>query len=126
MSKKYFESEHRRSTHPQLGKDPDHVSTAVLDERPGDDLHRIGDSAEGARLDTGNAARVRVQPNGHGHLGRTPTWDQRRVEEHVARDGHRISEIAVNLVQDILRRPTEKDRAGFWCLALSEEGEVSG
>lgn len=58
------------------------------------------------------------------HLGRATTGRKSRVEEHVPRHGHRIGEVPVDLVQDVLGRPAEEDRARLGLLALGEEGEV--
>lgn len=58
------------------------------------------------------------------HLNSTPTRHQRRVKHHIPRHTHRIRKVAVDLIQDILRRAAQEDRAGFRRVALDEECEV--
>ena len=113
-------------THPELGEHPHRVAAAVLYERPGDDLHRIRNGAERPALDARDAARLRVQADADRHLRRAAAGREDRVEDDVARDGHRVREVAVDLVQDVLRRPAQEDRARLRRRALGEEGEVPG
>jgi len=58
----------------------------------------------------------------------TPVTERARVcrqtEVDVTRDGHRISQVAVNLIQDVLQRPPE-DLARFRARELGQEREVS-
>lgn len=111
--------------YPEFREDTDGVATTVLYERPGNDFHRVGDGAERPALDACYAPCLCVEADADCHLGRTATGCKDRVEEDVARDGHRVREVAVDLVEDILRRTAEQDRASFWCCALGEEGKVS-
>jgi hypothetical protein len=60
------------------------------------------------------------------HLGSTPTGHQPRVEHHVSGHAHRIRKVPVDLVEDILGRATEENRAGFGGDAVDEEREVPG
>src|SRR5262249_55327030 len=46
------------------------------------------------------------------------------VEHDVPRHAHGVLQVPLNLVQDVLRRAPEEDRAGLWILALREEREV--
>ena len=112
------------STHPELGENTDRVPAAVLNERAGDDLHRVRNGAEWPALDAGDAASLGVQADADRHLGRATSRREDRVEEDVAGDGHGVCEVAVDFVEDVLGRPTEEDGARLGFLTLSEEREV--
>lgn len=88
--------------YPQFREDSDGVATAVLHKRPGNDLHRVGDGAERPALDARYAPCLCVEADADRHLGRTATGRKDRVEEDIARDGHRVREVAVNFVEDVL------------------------
>ena len=90
------------ATDPQLGQDADRVSSAVLDERPRDDLHRLSDGAERPALDTLDRARHLGEADGDGHFCRASARGESRVEDDVARDGHGVREVSVDLMQDVL------------------------
>ena len=100
---------------PELSQHTDGITTAVLHKRAGDDLHRVRNSAERPALDARDAPCLRVQTDADRHLGRAAARCEDRVEEHVPRDGHRVCEVAVDLVEDVLGRAAEKDCAGFGC-----------
>ena len=46
------------------------------------------------------------------------------MEHDVARDGHGVLEVALDLVEDVFGGATEEDGAGFGDFALADEGEV--
>jgi hypothetical protein len=60
--------------------------------------------------------RAFVQANRDDHLDRTTASG---VEDSVTRNGHRVGEIAVDLVQDVLKWSVEED------CAFGQEGEIS-
>jgi len=66
-----------------------------------------------------------MQANRDGHLDRAATGHKRGVENDVARDGHGVCQVAVDLVQDVLGWPTEEDGACFRGRAFGQESEVS-
>ena len=70
----------------------------VLHERAWYDFECISNSPEGSRLDTSHRARTRMQANRDGHLDRATARHERRVEDDVARDGHGVCQVAVDLV----------------------------
>ena len=115
----------KRKTHAERREGADDVPTRVLHERAGDDLEGIRDGAEGARLDARDRARARVQADRDGHLDRAAAGHERRVEDDVARDGHGVCQVAVDLVQDVLGWTAEEDGARLGCRAFGQEGEVS-
>ena len=65
-----------------------------------------------------------MQANADRHLGCTAAGRKDGVEDDVPRDGHRVREVPVDLVQDVLRRPAQQDRARLRRRALGQEGEV--
>lgn len=113
-----------KDTHAERGKGANGVPTRVLHERARDDLEGVRDGAEGARLDTRDRAGARVQADGDGHLDRAAAGHERRVKDDVARDGHGVGQVAVDLVQDVFGRPAEEDGARFGGRAFGQEGEV--
>ena len=115
----------RKETHAKRGQGADGVPTRILHERAWDDLERIRDGTERARLDARHPARARVQADGDGHLDCAAARHERGVEDDVARDGHGVGQVPVDLVQDVLGRPAEEDRACLWGRAFRQEGEVS-
>ncbi len=115
----------KERTHAERREGAHGVPTRVLHERARDDLERVRDGAEGARLDTRDRARASVQADRDGHLDRAAAGQERRVEDDVARDGHGVGQVAVDLVQDVLGRPAEEDGAGLGSRAFGQEGEVS-
>ena len=92
------EFERREETHAKRREGADGVPPRVLHERAWYDLERISDSPEGPRLDTSHRARARMQANRDGHLDRATAWHERGVEDDVARDGHGVCQVAVDLV----------------------------
>ena len=66
-----------------------------------------------------------MQANRDGHLDRPTARHERGVEDDVARDGHGVRQVAIDLVQDVLGRPAEEDGACFWGRAFRQEGKVS-
>ena len=115
----------RERTHAESREGANGVPTRILHERARDDLERIRDGAKGACLDASHRARASVQADRDGHLDRAAAGHERRVEDDVARDGHGVGQVAVNLVQDVLGWPTEEDGARFGSRAFGQEGEVS-
>ena len=89
-------------THAKRREGADGVPARVLHERARDDLERVRDGAERARLDARHRAGARVQADRDGHLDRAAAGHERGVEDDVARDGHRVGQVAVDLVQDVL------------------------
>lgn len=59
------------------------------------------------------------------HLNRPSTRHQTGVKHHIPRHTHSIGKVPVDLVEDVLGRPAEKDRARFRGAAFDEEREVS-
>lgn len=112
------------STYPQLSQYTNGVASAVLYERTRNDLHRVRDRTVRPALDASHATRLRVQTDADSHLRRAAARCKRGVKEDVARDRHRVREVAVDLVQDVLGRAAEEDRARLRLLALGEEREV--
>ena len=115
----------REETHAKRRESSDSVPARILHERARDDLERIRDGTERACFDARHRPSARVQANRDGHLDCAAARDERRVEHHVARDGHRVGQVAVDLVQDVFGGPAEEDGAGFWGCTFGQEGEVS-
>jgi len=115
----------KKDPHAERREGANGVPTRVLHERARDDLEGVRDGAEGARLDSRDRARASVQADRDGHLDRAATGHERRVEDDVARDGHGVGQVAVDLVQDVFGRPAEEDGARFGGRAFGQEGEVS-
>lgn len=46
------------------------------------------------------------------------------MEHNITSHSHSICQISVNLVEDVFRRTSEEDGAGFGVFALGKEGEV--
>ena len=109
----------------ERGQRPYGAASAVLDQRARDHLHGVCDSLDGSHFHAIDAARKVGQPHAHRHLRRSTAGRQGRVEDDVARDGHGVGEVALDLVQDVFGGPAEEDRAGFRGLAFGEVGEVS-
>jgi len=103
----------------------DNIPTCILHERARDQFQSVREGTEGPSLDARHRARTRVQADRECHLDPAAACNQRRVEDDVTRDGYRISQVAVNLTPDVLRRPPEEDRARFRARALGQEREVS-
>jgi hypothetical protein len=59
------------------------------------------------------------------HLDRSAAMNEHRVEHDISRDRHRISKVAVYLVQYVFGRSVKEDGACFWGCAFGQEGEVS-
>lgn len=108
----------------QLGKHSDRRGTRVLDERARNDFHRFGDCAVRPLRNTLNRLGLLLQSNSNCHFRCTTTRAQTGVPDDVPGDAHGILEVPLNLVQDILRRSTEKNSAGLRILALGQESEV--
>ena len=115
----------RKETHAKRGEGADGVPTRILHERARDDLERIRNGAERTRLDARHRARARMQADRDGHLDCAAAGHERGVEDDVARDGHGVGQVPVDLVQDVLGRPAEEDRACLRGRAFRQEGEVS-
>lgn len=58
------------------------------------------------------------------HLRRAAAGREDRIEDNVARDGHRVRKVTVDLVQYVFRRPAQQNRARFGSCALRQECEV--
>jgi hypothetical protein len=113
-------------THAKCREGPNSIPARILYERARDDLERVCDSAERARLDARYRPSARVQAYRDGHLDRSATRNERRVEHDVSRDGHRIGKVTVDLVQDVFGWSAKEDGTRFWGCAFGQEGEVSG
>jgi hypothetical protein len=46
------------------------------------------------------------------------------MEHHISCNGHSISQVSINLVQDIFRRASQENSACFRVFALGNEGKV--
>lgn len=106
------------SSHPQFCKHADRIPPTVLHESSRDDLKRVRDRTVWPAFNSRDAASARVQANTDGHLGCATTWGEKRVEHDIPRDSHRVREVAIDLVEDILRRPSQKDSARLGRTAL--------
>mmetsp|Transcript_31604 Transcript_31604/g.60794 ORF Transcript_31604/g.60794 Transcript_31604/m.60794 type:complete len:698 (+) Transcript_31604:198-2291(+) len=107
----------------QLSQHADDVGAAVLEERARDHLEGgasgavgVGDSGLDALRIVGEVVRQR-------HLRRASAGQEPRVEVDGAQRVHRIAEVALHLVEHVLARPTQHDRARLWLLAVDEKGE---
>lgn len=98
--------------------------TRVLDQRPGNDLERLGHCLVRPLLYALDALGLFAEPDGDGHLGRAAAGGEARVEHDVARHAHGILQVALDLVQDVLGGAAEQDRAGLGVRALRQEGKV--
>ena len=104
---------------PQLGDDTQNVTTAVLDERARDRLKCVRNTAVLATRPTDT-----TQLCGDRQLSRATTGSEKRVEHGVTCDGHRVLQVTVDLVEDVLARPTEQDCARLGRNTLVKEREV--
>ena len=57
------------------------------------------------------------------HAPAQRTWQQPRVEHHIARDAHGVVEVALDLVENVLGGPPQQDGACLWVAALRDKGE---
>jgi hypothetical protein len=88
----------RKKTHAERREGADGVPARVLHERARYDFEGVRDGAEGAGLDARDGTRASVQLDRDGHLDRAAAGHERRVEDDVARDGHGVRQVAVDLV----------------------------
>ena len=113
-------------THSQRSEGTHGVPARILHERTRNDLERVGDGKERARLDARHRPRTRVQADRDGHFHRTAARNERRVKHDVARDRHRVRQVTVDLVQHVFGRPAQQYGARLWGLAFGQEGKVPG
>jgi hypothetical protein len=115
-----------KKTHPECSEGADGVPARILHECTWNNLERIGDCAERARLNARHRARTRVQTDRDRHFHRAAARHERRVEHDVARDGHHVCQVPVDLVQYVFGRPAQQYSARLWGRAFGQEGEVPG
>ncbi len=108
----------------QVGEHAHGALARVLDQCSRDDLEGLSHRPVGPLLDTLNALGQLVEAHRDGHLGSTTAGGEPGVEHDVSRNAHGVLQVSLNLVQDILGRAAEEDRASLGRLALGEEGEV--
>jgi hypothetical protein len=108
----------------QLGQDLNRAVSRVLNDGAGNDFHRLSDGLIGPLCNAFNQLRPPLQPDGNGHLGCTTSRAQLGVPDNVPGNTHRIVQVALNLVQDVLGGAAEEDCACLGVLALCEVGEV--
>lgn len=109
---------------PQARKDTDWVSSSILHQCARNDLHGIGNCLVRPLLHALNRLGQLAKTDRYSHLCSTTTGSQSGVENNVPSDRHGILQVPLNLVQDILRRSSQKNRAGLGVLAFGQEGEV--
>lgn len=110
--------------HPQLGQRPDDIPSAILDKRPGDHLQRIRDRLVRRTRHARQRLCPLIQRYTDRHLGRSSPWRQNRIKHHIPRHRHRIRQVPVDFVENILARSAEEDGACLRGLAFLEEGKV--
>lgn len=114
-----------KKAHPKLRKHSHRIASRVLHQGSWDDFHGVCYGSERPPFDTFDLSGSCTQTHTDCHLCCAATGCECRIEYDIASDRHSISEIAVNLVQDVLGWPAKEDCAGFWVIAFSEEGEIS-
>ena len=108
----------------QLGEDAHDGRAAVLDEGARDDLERLGDGAVGPLLDAVDRLGLLGQRDRDGHLGGAAAGQQARVEDDVAGHVHGVLQVALDLVEDVLGRAPQQQRARLGVLAPDDERVV--
>jgi hypothetical protein len=112
------------TTYSELGQCPDDIASTVLDQCSGDHLQSLGDSLVWRTSNSWKHLCLFAKRDRDGHLCSSTSRRENGVEDDISGDRHGVCEISVNLVQDILGRTSEKDRACFWRLAFVQEGKV--
>ena len=109
---------------PHASQDTNRAGSCVLSQRPGNNLHSISDGLVRPLLNAFNRLRQLAQFDRNCHLDSTATRGQSWVEDDIPGNGHSILKVALNLVDNVLGRTTQKDGASLRVLAFSEEGEI--
>src|SRR3569833_2688552 len=105
-------------------QDANRAGPVFLDEGSREHLERFGHSLVRPLLHSFDVLGQLVEPDRDGHLRRTTSGRQSRVEHDVARHSHSILQIPLDLVEDVLGWPSQEDRASLGGLALGKKGEV--
>eukprot|EP00968_Pinguiococcus_pyrenoidosus_P015771 scaffold1469_cov257-Pinguiococcus_pyrenoidosus.AAC.4 len=108
----------------QLGDGSDHIRARVLRQRARDDLERLPDRLEWPLVHALYVGRLSGERLGDAHLGSAAAGEKLGLEHDVADNLHRVLEITLDLIQDVLGPSTEHDGARLGVLALLQEGEV--
>lgn len=105
-------------SHPKFCQNTNSVPPTILNQSSRDDFHRLTNSPVRPPFNALDAPRLLGESNGDSHLSCSPSRRETGVEDDVAGDGHRVREVAVDLVEDVFRGSAEEDRAGFGGLAF--------
>ena len=89
------------------GEGADGIPTRILHERARNDLECVGDGAVRPPLDARHRTRTRVKADRDGHFHSATTRYERRVKHDIARDGHRVCQVPVDLIQHVFGRPAQ-------------------
>ena len=108
----------------QLRYDADDLGAAVLRERARDHLQRVCDREHGLLLHALHRLSRLAQVRGDGHLDRTTAGQHEGVVQQVPGHRHGVLQVALDLVQHVLRRAAQQQRARLGLLALRQEAEV--
>src|SRR5437867_728586 len=105
----------------QLDQDVDWVETRVLREGPWDDLDGIRERFDGDLLAPADSRREVAQGEGDFHRTRTAAGDDLAVLDRDRDDARRVLEGPLELIDDMLGAPAQKDRDRLRILASRDE-----
>mmetsp|Transcript_3485 Transcript_3485/g.12225 ORF Transcript_3485/g.12225 Transcript_3485/m.12225 type:complete len:490 (+) Transcript_3485:1839-3308(+) len=108
----------------QLCQGSDDVRSAVLGQRPWNDLQGLPDREVGQGLRALDRTSLVIECLCDGHLDSSTTWYEPWILDDVPGHPHGVVEVPLDLVEDVLAGATEDHRAGLWVLAVHDKGEV--